>query len=194
MRPLILGVICLFFCLSVGAQDDVRVLARLRTAGAELALDRGDGTMIPSRLASPELKATLDKIQPSDDALIVGHVSNEISSTEGKRSSRPLFVITGIHPVSLKELGIKNIKVEESLVHLVNLTPKPQAPTFRTSNEVVGAIVLTASILMIITLKNTATTPKMQQDANGLLLFSAGAMASGSFVYDELVRSKKIAD
>jgi hypothetical protein len=194
MRPLLLGMILLVSCFSLHAQDDVRVLARLKTSGTGLSLDRGDGTMVPSQLGSPDLKATLEKLKPSDDALIIGHVSNEISTIEGKKSARPIFVITGIHPVSLKELGIKNLKVDEKIVHFAAPTPKPQSPTFKTSNEVVGAIMLTASILMIMTLKNSSTTPKMQQDANGLLLFSAGAMASGSFVYDELMKSKKMAD
>lgn len=194
MRALILGLITLLSSLSLYAQDDIRVLARLRTSGTEISLDRGDGTTVPSQLGSAKLKETLEKLKPSDEALIVGHVSNVISTVEGQKSSRPIFIITGIHPVSLKELGIKDLKVDDKLVHFAAPEPKPQSPTFKANNEVVGAIMLTASILMIMNLKTSSTTPKMQQDANGLLLFSAGAMASGSFVYDQLVKSKKMAD
>lgn len=145
------------------------------------------GEHIPSIPANPEVKRKLEELTDGAEAMMEGHITYEMVSSDDARQLRPYFVIEKILPVSLTELGRDAFKVEA-----MAFQPKESQtllyaqPTFAVTTEVASAITLTTSLLMMEELTSGSGDPQGRRDLRKALLLSAGSMATLLFVYEQL--------
>lgn len=165
--------------------ENVHVLARIHSIKEAEAL-----TGHAIELENDGLSEILQKIKPEDEVILKGFVTYHPDRNDTKIEMNPVFHIQSIHPVSLKRLGITNEKVEEP--GLVFSTTSYKGPgTIPVSAEVAGAMTMTASILLLQNLSATSGTQPVKADLERAIFISAGALATGYFIWKQIQSSRK---
>lgn len=183
----LLLIVALLFSATKGFGQTVKVLARLNfeTKAIELPANESTGH-IPMRIKDTDLEKKLKDFDPTDEVLLEGYLSQESSMSGDSRKFTTVFIVESIKPVSLKRLGkMDNFKVEERPVTF-RLASGYAPGSLKVSGGTVGAMVITASVLL---LKGLAASPKespLRRQLETGLIFSAGALATGAQVYEDL--------
>lgn len=149
------------------------------------------GTLIPSTSASLRIKQKISNLSAGAEALVVGYIEYQLMTEEDSHKLRPFFVIEEIHPLTLKDLGHDaNIVSPEKFLPFDSPTTVYSPPSFSVTNEVISAITLTTSLLMLedLTAQPKSFIPRQQQQR---LLLSTGAMATMLFLYDQFKGNTK---
>jgi hypothetical protein len=176
-------------------EDEIRIIARIKASGHKVKIKSGEKTSsIKIKLSSSELFKTIKNLEPGDEALISGHFDYEIRGVEEKIST-PLFVIHSIKPISLKRLGKINQRINEKSImeerEIILGSEEVLGPkTIPVTSEVANAITMTLGLLMLEDLSASENDPKMRRDLNQGLIFSAGALATGLFIYEQINKMK----
>jgi hypothetical protein len=172
--------------------EEIRLMARIKNKGSQIQLVRDNQSAgVKTVLGSPDLQKVIDDFEPGDEALITGHLKYQIKGVEAE-STPPVFIISSIKPVSLKRLGIQEKTfVEDPKAFLISPSPAPAPKTITVTKEVATAITMTASLLMLQDLTAKAGEPGVKKDINTGLIFSAGALATGLFIYEQITGKTK---
>lgn len=193
---IILLTLSLLFTFTLVADDlkthqEVRLLTKIKSKGSHILIQRPGGATVTGHLESKELEKSLADLEPGDDALIEGYISYESIVIEGSKSIRPKFTVTSIHPISLKRLGKVDMK-EVDKFRPQDLAPQTFEPkAIPLSSKAINAMLLTASVLTIQSLTTDDSTPQGAQNINTALFLSAGALATGVFIYEQIVNKAK---
>lgn len=169
--------------------EDVRIIARIKQIDQKsIVLDNTHN--VSTSLEDKNLQKEVSTLKAGDEALITGKIYTQSKTIEGKTVFNQVLVIESIRPISLKELGKVKLKEEEMQVkfhpHIQDTFPK----TIPLSSDVANAITLTASVLLLESLSSTGNEATMRRDLNKGLIFSAGALATGLFIYEQLKGKK----
>ncbi len=167
------------------AMEDVHVLARIHSIKEAEAL-----TGHAIELENKGMSEVLTKLKPEDEVLLKGYVTYKPQRSDTKINMNPVFHVQSIHPVSLKRLGVTAQKVEEPNLTFTAASYKGPA-TIPVSAEVAGSITLTASVLMLQNLTNAGGSQPMKADLERATFLSAGALATGYFIWKQIQSSKK---
>lgn len=169
--------------------ENVRLLTRIKKVSTSSILF--DEKSVNTGLKDEKIKKQLSQLKEGDEVLIVGKVQYQAKTVESKTVFTPLLIIESIHPVSLKEIGKVTIKEEDlqTKFHPMNTNDEPKVIPL--SSDAASAITLTASVLLLNSLTSNGTEVDTKQQLNRGLIFSAGALATGLFIYEQLTRKKK---
>lgn len=170
--------------------EEVRIIARIKQIDQKsITLDNTNN--VSTRLDDKNLQKEVSDLKAGDEALITGKIYTKSKTIEGKTVFNQVLVIESIKPISLKELGKVKLKEEDIQVkfhpHLQDSFPK----TIPLSTDAANAITLTASVLLLESLSSTGNEATMRRDLNKGLIFSAGALATGLFIYEQLKGKKQ---
>lgn len=172
--------------------EEITILGRIDGHGAALRVVRSqEGDAISGMLQTKQLENELVGLQKGDEILIKGYMTYRNFSIEGGTQISPVFMVQSIRPISLSRLGkVENTKWPESSNELIY--QKTYSPIgIPVTTQVASAITLTSSILLLQSLTSGPNDIQTKQQINtGLILF-AGAMATGIFIYEQIVESKK---
>ena len=178
--------------LASSAQDlpqEVKVMAKINSfKEGNLTIHQGaDSLRQPIRFANPDVEKVIQKLTPDEEVILSGRLIYEKQGQADSFQIRTIFVIHEARAISLKKLGnMDNFVMAERPVTF-DLTPKAYAPgSLPASAEVVGSITITASILLLKALATKSTDPNLKNDLNTGLIFSAGALATGTFIMEQL--------
>lgn len=169
--------------------QDIKVVARIKTVNQQVQIiQNGKTAPIVGTLRDKKLMKSISQLKAGDEALIEGHIiyAKNPDPEIHRKKLTPIFVIDSIRPISLKDLGAREAIVHEQELHIETDNYQTQRGTMPVSSDVASAITLTASLLMLeeLTAKNRVSTLDNNM-APGLIL-SAGALAAGIFVYEQL--------
>jgi hypothetical protein len=186
MKKLFL-MICLLIVTTLGAEEahKVTVLAKIHPDGTS-------SLQHAMKFKDAALSQKLKQLAPDEEVLLQGEIFYEkVKGTDGQL--QPVFVIDSVRPISLRKLGkMDDFKVSEKTVTFTLKNPNFAPKALNMPEKAVGAITMTASILMLKSLTtNAATEPRGRDQMNSALIFSAGALAAGSFILEELLKSSK---
>lgn len=172
--------------------DEVKIIARIKTSGKVLELEKdGQKAGVKTQLARPELQKALEALEPGDEALITGRLHYVLKGVEGE-GSQATFVIESIKPISLKRLGKIDQKfIEDQKQFVIRPVTGTGPKTIPVTGDVANAITMTASLLMLQNLTATEADPGVKKDLNTGLIFSAGVLATGLFIYEQLTGKAK---
>jgi len=171
--------------------EEIRVLARIESSGETFkVLNKNENEKIPFSLSEKKLASTLKNLKKSEDVIISGHIT-QIKIKDGDNVQFvPIFQISDIKPISLEKLGkIDEVKMEPKLVHFT-FTPSYSPQALSVSGKTIGAITLTASILLLKSLTSSKTQSDAEKQSDNLLIFSAGALATGAQIFEDLKLKK----
>lgn len=130
------------------------------------------------------LNKILQGLEKDDEVLLKGSIRYHPVTMDNKTEMRPTFHINKIVPVSLKRLGKLDLEIAEP--KLVFSLDEPRAPkTIPVSGKVATAMTLTASILLLQNL-TSGQSDGPRQKLESQVLFGAGALATGSFIWDQI--------
>ncbi len=188
--------ILFLFSFSVYSQDpnwqEVRLFARIKeiSKGSPALSYEGQET-VPSVIKDKKLQDELAKLKAGDEALIIGKIISSPKTVEGRTIFNQIFVIDSIHPVSLAKLGKIEFKEQDRPKKFSPLLSDYSPKTIPLNSDAASAITFTASVLLMNSLTNSGhdTTPKA--DLNKGVLFTAGALATGLFIYEQLKGKKE---
>lgn len=141
-------------------------------------------------LENEGLSQILSGLSPDDEVLLKGEVTYHPTRSDGAIFMSPKFRIKSIHPVSLKRLGVTNVKVQDPPM-LFSSQNSPGLKTIHVSPEVAGAMTLTASVLLLQDLSGSASTQPLKHQIDQATFLSAGALATGYFIWKQLTEKKK---
>lgn len=188
--------ILLLFSLSSFSQghdwQEIRLFARIKEVnqGGHFLKYEGQET-IPSVIQDKKLQDELAQLKAGDEALIIGKIISSPKTSEGRTIFHQVFIIESIHPVSLEKLGKIEFKEQDQPKNFSSLTTDYVPQSIPLSTDAASAITFTASVLLLNSLTNSGhdTTPKA--DLNKGVLFTAGALATGLFIYEQLKGKKE---
>lgn len=160
--------------------DDVTIVARIHSLK-----EAQDTLHYPVVLENDSLSSVLQKLDPSDEVIMKGRIEYHPVTQEGRKEMNPTFHVEKIVPLSLQKIGrIELVPVERKITFT---TPVPYSPkTLPVSGKVATAITLTASVLLVKELSGNQTTQPVQDNINTGLIFSAGALATGVYLWEQL--------
>lgn len=171
--------------------NEIRVIARIKSINHKISVfDPKRQRPIPSALEKKSLESEIQKLETGDEALIEGHIVYQKSSADGKQILQPVFLIKAIHPISLKKLGKVDLQIPGEELQITPQEYDKRKGLFFVNDSVTSAITITASLLLLTNLASTNQPIGTDKDLNTGLIFSAGALATGSFIYQQL-KSKK---
>lgn len=141
-----------------------------------------DGLRIPVIPANAEIKALMESLSGSE-ALMKGHITY-VKDLE-HQPLRPVFVVEEMKAISLRDLKVN---------YTAEAIPAPKEvhqeivlrPAFPVTAEVASAITMTTSILMMEELTSGSGDPGGRRELRQALFFSAGAMATLLFIYEQI--------
>jgi hypothetical protein len=173
-------------------QQEIKLIARIKSMGNKVELVKDQKSApIMTELAKPELKKIIDSLETGDEALIEGHLRYRPKGIETE-TMPAVFVISSIRPISLKRLGHMEGKFIEEPKELMLTDKAPFAPkSIPVSGELIGAITFTASLLMLQDLTSSQASSNPQHQLNSGLIFSAGSLATGLLIYEQISGKKK---
>jgi hypothetical protein len=171
--------------------NEIRVIARIKSIHHKITvIDQKNHTSVPSALEKKSLEMEIHKLAAGDEALIEGHIVIQKSSADGKQILKPVFLIKAIHPVSLKRLGQLDLQPPSEELHITSQEYDTKKGKFFVNDSVTSAITITASVLLLESLASTNQPIGADKEVTTGLIFSAGALATGAFIYQQL-KSKK---
>jgi len=186
------------FTIKTSAQyEEIKVIARIKAQGKEIKIERGKETSrVNIKLSHKKLLETIKDLKPGDEALMTGHFEYRMKGVE-EESSSPIFVIDSIKPISLKRLGEMNQKInektlEEEKVVVFKSEPPFEPKSLPVTGSVASAITMTLGLLMLQDLSVPENEPKARKDLNAGLILSAGALATGVFIYEQIRGKEKV--
>lgn len=190
MKKLILFLILTFQAAHAAPaeQDEMTIIGRVQGQGSALMVIRSlEGDALPGMLERQQVADSLAELKPGDEVLIKGYVSYERFTLEGQTQLRPFFIVQSLRPISLSRLGnTEGMKVPD-----VTYNPSPERAysplAIPITTQVASAITMTTSILMLQSLSYTEADPRVRQQINSGLILFAGAMATGIFIYEQIV-------
>lgn len=188
-----IAVIFLIFCttLSYAQNQDIHVLAKINSVGNQVKVtQQGEQAPFLIKLKNPELEKKIKELRPDDEALLVGEIIYEKVAKDSSKLE-PVFMIKEIKPVSLNRLGLNEYKVDEPNIVFKSINPAYGPKGITVSPEVSSTIILTGSILLLKSMTATAAEPNVSNTIQNNLIFSAGALATGLFIWDQLKLKKK---
>lgn len=165
--------------------EEIRIFARIKEIKNSSVIFKTENS-VATGMKDEKLKKELASIKPGDEALIIGKIRYQPKTIENKTTFTPIFIIESIRPISLKSLG--KVKFKEEDIHtnfypmLVSYSPK----SIPLSSDAASAITLTAAVLLMSSLTATGNEIETKQALNQGMIFSAGALATGLFIYDQL--------
>ena len=165
--------------------EDVHLLAQIHSVKDAEAI-----TGHSIKLESEGMGKILEKLRPEDEVLLKGYVTYQPERSDTKINMNPVFHVQSIHPVSLKRLGITAQKIEEPNLTFTTAQMKGTG-TIPISEEVASAMTLTASVLLVQNLTNNGGTQTMKADLERATFLSAGALATGYFIWKQIQSSRK---
>jgi hypothetical protein len=178
---------------SDSSPHSVYVIAKINRAGGKVTKKnaQGDQVTVQFQVKKPELLKILEALGPEEEAILEGDIIYETSKKDDRVSMQPIFLIEDIRPISLKKIGKMDDFVPEKQSMTFELSKnRPQSPGFQTTGEVVGAVTLTATVLLLKSLTANKNEVGSKRKIEDTAIFSAGALATGSFLWDQL-RLKK---
>jgi hypothetical protein len=180
-------ILCLIFMTALNANEvhKVTVLAKIHPDGT-------NSLQHAMKFKDAALSNTIKNLAPEEEVLLQGEIYYEkVKGTDGQL--RPVFVIESVRPISLKKLGkMDDFKVSDQPITFELKAPANGPKALNMPEKAVAAMTLTASLLMLKSqTTNSATEPKGRDQMNSALIFSAGALAAGSFILEELLRKPK---
>ena len=190
-------ILSLFTIKTSAQQEEIKLIARIKAQGKEIKIARGKETSrVNIKLSHQKLLQTIKDLKPGDEALMTGHFEYLMKGVEEKSSS-PIFVIDSIKPISLKRLGEMNQKINEKTLEEEKVVVfKSEAPfepkSLPVTGPVASAITMTMGLLMLQELSVSENEPKARKDLNAGLIFSAGALATGVFIYEQIRGKEKV--
>lgn len=173
------------------AAEPVTFIGRIEHKGTDLKITRSfEGDSIPGMLESKDLLESVARLGTGDEVVIKGFLTFRTHSLEGQTQTRPLFVVNSIKPISLSEIGkIESTPLTENYALL--LREKDFSPVgIPVSTEIASAITLTTSLLLLQSLTSRPTDVATTTQLNSGLLIFAGAMATGVFIFDQIMNSQ----
>lgn len=194
LKPILFILLLLvsFKLMATPAEDlpqEVKVIAKINSfKQGNLTIHQGaDSLRQPIRFANPAVEKAVKELTPDEEVILSGKLIYEKQGVADSFQIRTIFIIHEVKAISLKRLGnMDNFVVAERPVTF-DLTPKAYAPgSLPASAEVVGSITITASILLLKALTAKNSGPSLNNDLNSGLIFSAGALATGSFIMEQL--------
>ncbi len=169
----------------INTMEDVHLLAQIHSVKDAEAI-----TGHSIKLESEGMGKILEKLRPEDEVLLKGYVTYQPERSDTKINMNPVFHVQSIHPVSLKRLGITAQKIEEPNLTFTTAQMKGTG-TIPISEEVASAMTLTASVLLVQNLTNNGGTQTMKADLERATFLSAGALATGYFIWKQIQSSRK---
>jgi hypothetical protein len=106
--------------------------------------------------------------------------------SEGQKNLKPVFLIESIHPISLQRLGQIDLKEIDQEIHIKPIEYDPKKGSIPVTSNVASAITITAGVLLLQNLTPPDQGFTQNKDLNTGLIFSAGALATGLFIYDQI--------
>jgi hypothetical protein len=174
------------------AWEPVQILARIKSVDNQYRIVKSDGSAsVSASLKEKELIEVIKNLNPGDEALIEGFITYETKIWEGRSEFTPVFIIEAIRPISLSRLG--KIEVKEEASFTTDFSPQAnnyEPLTIPISAGAASAITLSASALMMSSLTANENQPKAQHNINNGLIFSAGVLATGFFIYEQIYRPR----
>ena len=172
---------------STNPHETIKLIARIKTGAKDYKIiSEGKEAPITSALKNRSLKKTISSLSPGDDALIEGHIVYESTMSEGQKNLKPVFLIESIHPISLKKLGQIDLKEINQEIHIKSIEYDPKKGSIPVTSNVASAITITAGLLLLQNLTPPDQAFTQNKDLNMGLIFSAGALATGLFIYDQI--------
>jgi len=171
--------------------NEIRVLARIESTESTFkVLNNQSNQKVPFSLSKKKLESVIKDLKQNEDVILTGHIT-QIKIQNGENLQFvPVFQISDITPISLEKLGkMEDVKIEPKFVHFT-LTPPYSPQSLSVSGKTIGAITLTASILLLKSLTNSKLTSETEKQSENLLIFSAGALATGSQIFEDLKLKK----
>jgi hypothetical protein len=167
--------------------ETIKLIARIKTGPKDYKIisDRKEAP-VTSALKDISLKKTISTLSPGDDALIEGHIIYESTMKEGQKKLKPVFLIESIHPISLQRLGKIDLKEMDQEIHIKPIEYDPKKGSIPVTANVASAITITAGVLLLQNLTPPDQGYTQNKDLNMGLIFSAGALATGIFIYDQM--------
>lgn len=165
--------------------EEIRIFARIKEIKNSSVIFKTENS-VATGMKDEKLKKDLASISPGDEALIIGKIRYQPKTIENRTTFTPILIIESIRPISLKSLG--KVKFKEEDIHtnfypmLVSYSPK----SIPLSSDAASAITLTAAVLLMSSLTATGNEIETKQALNQGIIFSAGALATGLFIYDQL--------
>lgn len=181
------------FCTTLlyAQNQDIHVLAKINSVGNQVKVtQQGQQAPFLIKLKNPNLEKTIKSLRPEDEALLIGEIIYEKVAKDSNKLE-PVFVIKDIKPVSLTRLGLNEYKVDEPNIVFKSINPAYEPKGITVSPEVSSTIILTGSILLLKSMTATAGEANVSNTIQNNLIFSAGALATGLFIWDQLKLKKK---
>jgi hypothetical protein len=173
------------------AHENIKIFARINQSGKNIRIIKENTNQaVTGSIKNTSLKEELTKLKSGDEALIEGYISYEVDSRDNKKNLKPIFIIESIKPISLEKLGKFDTKIHEKEIHIQEVAEPSRQGGIPVTGEVATAITLTASLLLLENLASEKQTPAYQQNMTPGLLFSAGALATGLFIYEQMKGKK----
>lgn len=166
--------------------DNIHIVVKIRSI-QEISKITGH----PIVLEDKKLKEVISKLEPGDEVLLKGNIQNHPVVRDNKTDLNPTFHIYDIRPISLSRLGQIDKLIPDSNNTIFKAKEYGGPGSIPVSGEVATALTLTATILMMKDLSNQPVPqPAVRDSINSGLLFSAGAMATGLFIWKQLHQKK----
>lgn len=145
---------------------------------------------IPGVSIDEKVRKQLKDLKDGDEAIVVGEIQYPNHKVEGGDQHLPYFLIHEIHPISIKELGMKSESNIQSTLELSSKSPEYIPVTIPITTEVASAITLTTSLMLMNELSSTRTTDRYNRDVTNALFLSTGLMATLFLIYEQIEGKK----
>jgi hypothetical protein len=167
--------------------ERIQILTRIHSVSAtSVAITPGQAPMVNFVPARKEVAEALAQLERDDEALLSGHVRYDTQKEDSRLITT--FVIEEVRPVSLRRLGMaaQGTKLREEQLTFTQ-AQVPFAPAgIPIKDSVFASMTITASLLMLNTLTGPKNEPAVTQSLRTGVLFSAGALATGLFIWEQL--------
>jgi hypothetical protein len=181
----ILVCLAFFFITLLSARaNEVTIVARVHSLS-----EKASGLHHAIALENEGLASILSGLSPEDEVLIKGHLEYHPVKIENRTEMNPTFHVVKVIPVSLKKLGLTEVVSMESPV---TFHVKPmQEQGLRVNGEVANSLTLTTTLLLLKDLAGNQVTQPKTDTLNSGLLFGAGVLATGLFIWEQIHSTKK---
>lgn len=161
--------------------DNVQVLVRIHSIK-----DAQAATGYAIELDNQSLGDVLKSLKPNDEVILSGSIKYHPVTRDNHTELNPTFIIKSIRPISLERIGKIETRIDEPPMLFATLDFVPKSISI--SENVASAMTMTASVLLLkdLAAAHQSQSNSMQNKVNTGVLFSAGALATGLFVWEQL--------